>query len=109
NLAELLAQVDESQEFVDMFITDTFDPATAAKGATGKTHDWSVSAELAARSDKPLMLAGGLTPENVAEAVRVVRPAAVDAHTLLEGADGRKDRDKVVRFVQEARNAFATL
>lgn len=109
NLAELLTQVDESQEFVDMFITDTFDPATAAKGATGKTHDWSVSAELAARSDKPLMLAGGLTPENVAEAVRVVRPAAVDAHTLLEGADGRKDRDKVVRFVQEARNAFASL
>lgn len=43
NLAELLAQVDESQEFVDMFITDTFDPATGAKGATGKTHDWGRS------------------------------------------------------------------
>lgn len=107
NLAELLAQVDESQEFVDMFITDTFDPSTGAKGATGKTHDWPVSAELAARSVKPLMLAGGLTPENVANAVRVVRPAAVDAHTALEGADGRKDRDKVVRFVQEAPDAFA--
>lgn len=109
NLAELLAQVDGSQGFVDMFITDTFDPATGAKGATGKTHDRSVSAELAARSVKPLMLAGGLTPEKVADAVRVVRPAAVDAHTALEGADGRKDRDKVVRFVREARDAFAEL
>lgn len=109
NLAELLAQVDESQEFVDMFITDTFDPATGAKGATGKTHDWSISAELAARSTKPLMLAGGLTPENVADAVRAVRPAAVDAHTALEGTDGRKDRDKVLRFVRESRDAFAKL
>ena len=52
------------------------------------------------------MLAGGLTPENVADAVRAVRPAAVDAHTALEGADGRKDRDKVVRFVQEARGCL---
>jgi phosphoribosylanthranilate isomerase len=109
NAGELLALVDECADAVDMFITDTYNPATGAKGATGLTHDWSVSAELVRRSPKPLMLAGGLTPENVAAAIRVVRPAAVDAHTGLEGADGRKDRAKVQRFVAEAHRAFSKM
>ncbi len=107
NADELLQLVDESAEYVDMFITDTFDPKTGAKGATGLTHDWSVSAELVRRSPKPLMMAGGLTPENVADAIRTVKPAAVDAHSGLEGPDGRKDMHKVRRFVSEARKAFA--
>jgi phosphoribosylanthranilate isomerase len=107
NAEELLALVDEVAEYVDMFITDTFNPATGAKGATGLTHDWNVSAELVRRSPKPLMMAGGLNPENVADAIRAVRPAAVDAHTGLEGPDGRKDRAKVAKFVAESRKAFA--
>lgn len=106
NADELLALVDECADSVDMFITDTYNPATGAKGATGLTHDWSVSAELVRRSPKPLMLAGGLTPENVAAAIHQVRPAAVDAHTGLEGANGRKCIDKTRRFVAEARRAF---
>jgi phosphoribosylanthranilate isomerase len=109
NIDELVELVEACSDCVDMFITDTFDPATGAKGATGLTHDWSVSAELARRSPKPLMLAGGLTAENVADAIRVVRPAAVDAHTGLEGEDGRKDRLKIKRFVKEARDAFAEI
>ena len=109
NVEELLALVDECAEYVDMFITDTFNPATGAKGATGLTHDWSVSAELVRRSPKPLMLAGGLTADNVAQAIREVKPAAVDAHTGLEGPDGRKDRTKIKRFVSEARAAFSEL
>ncbi|WP_411152313.1 phosphoribosylanthranilate isomerase [Streptomyces sp. A30] len=106
NADELLKLVDETHPYVDMYITDTFDPRTGAKGATGLTHDWSVSAELVRRSPKPLMMAGGLNPENVADAIRTVRPAAVDAHTGLEGPDGRKDRAKVAKFVTEARRAF---
>jgi len=109
NADELLELVDECADAVDMFITDTFDPKTGAKGATGLTHDWSVSAELVRRSPKPLMMAGGLTPDNVADAIRQVRPAAVDAHTGIEGTDGRKDRGKVQRFVAEARRAFNEL
>ncbi|MEW2166601.1 phosphoribosylanthranilate isomerase [Streptomyces sp. NPDC007084] len=107
NADELLKLVDETHPFVDLYITDTFDPRTGAKGATGLTHDWGVSAELVRRSPKPLMMAGGLSPENVYAAIRAVKPAAVDAHSLLEGPDGRKDRDKVARFVAEARRAFA--
>ncbi|MFJ8955186.1 phosphoribosylanthranilate isomerase [Streptomyces sp. NPDC102381] len=109
NAEELLTLVDEVAESVDMFITDTFNPATGAKGATGLTHDWNVSAELVRRSPKPLMMAGGLTADNVADAIRAVRPAAVDAHSQLEGADGRKDRAKVARFVAESRRAFAEI
>ncbi|WP_266382023.1 phosphoribosylanthranilate isomerase [Streptomyces canus] len=106
NAEELLRLVDDTHAFVDMYITDTFDPRTGAKGATGLTHDWNVSAELVRRSPKPLMMAGGLNPENVGDAIRAVRPAAVDAHTGLEGPDGRKDRAKVAKFVAEARRAF---
>ena len=55
---------------------------------------------------KPVILAGGLTPENVRAAIIKVRPAGVDAHTGLEGPDGRKDPALVAKFVSEARKAF---
>ena len=94
---------------VDAFLTDTFDPVTGAEGATGRTHDWAISRALAERSPHPLVLAGGLTPENVREAIVAVRPAAVDVHTGVERPDGRKDRGRVARFVAEARAGFAAL
>jgi phosphoribosylanthranilate isomerase len=106
NIGELARTVDEVAEWADMFITDTYNPATGAKGATGMVHDWRISAELVRISPRPLMLAGGLTPDNVAAAIEQVRPAAVDAHTGLENATGRKDRAKVRRFVAQARQAF---
>ena len=95
--------------WADAFITDTFDPATGACGATGKTHDWNVSRKLVECSQRPILLAGGLNPDNVRQAIEQVRPAGVDAHTGVEGPDGRKDRDKVRRFVAEARAAFDSL
>ncbi|GAA2965953.1 phosphoribosylanthranilate isomerase [Actinokineospora diospyrosa] len=107
NIGELTGVVEHAAEWVDMFITDTFNPATGAKGATGLVHDWDISAELARVSPRPLMLAGGLTPDNVAAAIEKVRPAAVDAHTGLENATRRKDRLKVRKFVTESRKAFA--
>ncbi|ONI81648.1 N-(5'-phosphoribosyl)anthranilate isomerase [Actinosynnema sp. ALI-1.44] len=109
NIDELTKTVEDSADWVDMFITDSFNPATGAKGATGLVHDWGVSAELVRLSPRPLMLAGGLTPDNVGDAIEKVRPAAVDAHTGLEDATGRKDRLKVRKFVDEARQAFARI
>lgn len=90
----------------DAFITDSFDPRTGACGATGQTHDWAMSRMLAREAGRPVVLAGGLTPDNVARAVRAVRPAGVDAHTGLEGSDGRKDPDLCRRFVAAARAAL---
>lgn len=106
NLSGLLADVKQMSPFVDAFLTDTFDPATGRSGATGKVHDWSVSRRLVELSPCPVILAGGLTPDNVAEAIRIVRPAGVDAHTSVEDETGRKDRRLVERFVSEARDAL---
>jgi phosphoribosylanthranilate isomerase len=95
--------------YCDAFITDTFDPATGASGATGRVHDWSVSAELVRLSPLPVILAGGLNPENVGQAILSVRPAAVDVHTGVEAPDGSKDPRLVGAFVQAARAAFAEI
>lgn len=107
NLAQLEKALVHFEPLVDAFITDTCDPETGASGATGKTHDWSVSRRLAEVSPRPLILAGGLNPENVKEAILRVRPAGVDAHTGVEGPDGRKDAGKVAAFVKAAKEAFA--
>lgn len=102
----LEATVNEVSPFVDAFITDTFDPKTGASGATGKTHDWRVSRRLVELADKPVILAGGLTPENVKRAILEVGPTGVDSHTGVEDSTGRKSREKVQKFLSEANEAF---
>jgi phosphoribosylanthranilate isomerase len=91
---------------VDGFITDTFAPDTGASGATGRTHDWAVSRRLVELSERPVILAGGLTPANVQRAIAEVRPAGVDVHTGVEDESGRKRREKVTAFVREAGAGF---
>ncbi len=91
---------------VDAFITDTYDPATGASGATGKIHDWSISRRLVEMSDRPVILAGGLDADNVRRAVIEVRPAGVDSHTGVEEGSGRKSRRKVKKFIAEAEAGF---
>jgi phosphoribosylanthranilate isomerase len=97
----------ELAPLVDAFITDTYAPETGASGATGRTHDWAVSRRLVQLSPKPVILAGGLTPANVRQAIATVRPAGVDVHTGVEDASGRKDRGKVLAFVAESKAGFA--
>ena len=106
---ELLGRMRQFAPLVDAFITDTWDPQTGARGATGKTHDWDASRRIVEESARPVILAGGLTPENVARAIERVRPAGVDAHTGVEAPDGMKDPALVGAFVGEARRAFALL
>jgi phosphoribosylanthranilate isomerase len=109
NLAELESSISAFSPYVDAFITDTYDPVTDACGATGKTHNWDISRRLVDISPRPVMLAGGLKPENVRRAIARVCPAGVDAHTGVEGTDGRKDANLVRAFVIEAEKAFANL
>lgn len=73
-------------------------------GGTGQTAPWQLLAGYQARV--PLILAGGLTPDNVAEAVRAVRPYGVDVATGVESAPGRKDAEKMRRFIANARAAL---
>lgn len=76
------------------------------RGGTGVTFDWRVARETAERI--PLVLAGGLTPENVEEAIRTVRPWAVDVGSGTE-TDGRKDHARVRAFIQAVRRADAAI
>ena len=74
------------------------------RGGTGRRVDWPRAAAIARR--RKTVLAGGLTPENVAEAIATVRPFGVDVSSGVEAAPGRKDRDKVTRFLENARKAL---
>ena len=74
-------------------------------GGTGRTHDWSKSRDLVADLDVPVILAGGLSPTNVAEAVTTVDPFGVDVATGVEAEGGRKDHDAVTAFVERAKQS----
>ncbi|HVU24608.1 MAG TPA: phosphoribosylanthranilate isomerase [Opitutus sp.] len=88
----------------DAFLLDSMNAATGQVGGTGRAHDWEVSREIVARwAGTPVILAGGLTPENVAAAVRQVRPAGVDVNSGTKGADGFKDAARVRAFVRAAK------
>lgn len=82
-------------------LLDAHDPAR--RGGTGRTIDWHTAREIAAR--RPVVLAGGLTPENVAEAIRVVRPYAVDVSSGVERTAREKDHARIDAFVRAVRAA----
>jgi len=77
---------------------------TDARGGTGTRVDWDRAGAIARQ--RKTILAGGLTADNVAEAIASVRPFGVDVSSGVEASLGRKDHDKVARFLDQARNAF---
>ena len=86
----------------DMWLLDAFSPEML--GGTGEAFNWDLAVE-AQKFGKPMFLAGGLTPENVAEAVRKVRPFGVDVSSGVENAPGKKDHQKIRDFIARVRNA----
>ena len=84
----------------DAWLLDAYSPGKP--GGTGETFNWDLALEAQAWG-RPIFLAGGLTPENVAEAVRRARPYAVDASSGVEATPGRKDHAKVRAFIQAAK------
>jgi len=95
--------------FVDVILLDSVTDDVEGIGAAGVTHDWSVSRRIVETVDIPVVLAGGLSAANVAEAVAAVRPWGVDSlsHTNRPHPDGgfRKDLDAVEAFLTAARGA----
>ena len=90
----------------DAFLLDSANAATGQVGGTGKTHDWSLSAEIVRRcAGMPVIVAGGLNPENVADAVRQIGPAGVDVNSGTKGPDGFKDAARMRAFVRAAKGA----
>jgi phosphoribosylanthranilate isomerase len=97
------------QDVADYLILDTQAPDIAGIGASGKTHDWNISREIVRQVQIPVILAGGLSPENVVEAISVVQPWGVDSltHTNLPlpGGGFRKDLNRIRQFVMAAQGA----
>ena len=85
----------------DAFLLDAY--SKSGFGGTGEKFNWDLAIE-AQKFGKPIFLAGGLTPENVADAVRQVRPFAVDVSSGVESAPGKKDAAKVKSFIAAAKS-----
>ncbi len=104
---EAIAHARSLERRADALILDTFDPATGQRGATGRTHDWTISRQIVDAVRVPILLAGGLTPQNVGAAISTVRPWAVDVHTGIEDPDGRRNLDRMRAFVDAVRRVEA--
>jgi len=103
NLTCALDTASEASKMFDAVLLDSF--AKGRYGGTGVVHDWELS-KLVRQviHPKPLILAGGLNPENVTDAVRVVQPYAVDVSSGVELQPGIKDNQKMVDFVKNAKD-----
>jgi phosphoribosylanthranilate isomerase len=92
----------DASRFVDAILLDSGNQSAAVKelGGTGRPHDWSISAKIRERIGKPLFLAGGLRAENIAEAVALVRPFAIDICSGVR-TDGKLDRTRLAALFNE--------
>jgi phosphoribosylanthranilate isomerase len=95
-------RVSETWSADTAFLVDNID--RVRRGGTGAAIDWTRAADLA--RTRRVVLAGGLTPDNVASAIRAVHPFGVDVSSGVEAAPGVKDFDKVAQFISNARLAF---
>lgn len=86
---------------VDAYLVDTY--SAQSPGGTGQVGDWVAGRSFVERSPKPVLLAGGLTPDNVREAAAAVRPWGVDVSSGVEAHPGRKDLAKVREFIERCR------
>jgi len=84
------------------YLLDTY--SDNVHGGTGKTFDWNLAKK--AKQYGKIILSGGLGPDNVADAIKRVAPYAVDAASLLEASPGKKDKNAVAMFINEAKKAF---
>lgn len=88
----------------DFLLLDSHDPGDRQVGALGRTHDWTISRRIVESANVPVILAGGLGPDNVAAAIAAVAPVGVDSKTKTDRADGSgKDLDAVRAFVAAAK------
>ena len=104
-----IAEAVDAARHADAILLDSGRPAAVVPelGGTGRVHDWAVSAAIrAAIAPVPLFLAGGLKPSNVAEAIRAVRPFALDVCSGVR-RDGRLDEERLAAFVRVAAEADA--
>lgn len=113
----LVQAIDPGADICAMTLEEPYEPGPFSRailldahvpgvhGGTGKTIDWLAARDFAANSRLPVMLAGGLKPENVAEAIRVAQPYGVDVSSGVEASPGIKDHGLVRAFIEAARKS----
>jgi phosphoribosylanthranilate isomerase len=97
---EGLAKYQTDAWLLDAYASDLF-------GGTGEKFNWDLARDVQ-KLGKPVFLAGGLTPENVADAIRQVQPFGVDVSSGVESSPGRKDHDKVRAFIKSAKSSVSS-
>jgi len=97
---ELELQVAMYSEVAEFLLFDT--KSNGVYGGTGQTFDWSLLSDIA--GEKPFFLAGGLTPENVSEAIEIVNPYAIDISSGVEEEPGLKDFEKIERLMENLKS-----
>lgn len=98
-----IAEAKKYERAADAIALDTLNKETGVRGGTGKVHDWNISRKIVESVSIPVILAGGLNPDNVAEAIRAVNPFGVDVNSGVSNADGTKDVGKVRMFAERAK------
>lgn len=93
----------KNMKYGDFYLLDSFNSQTNQVGGTGIIHDWNKSKELIEVLNKPTFLAGGLDPDNVYDAIKIVKPYGVDVNSGCKNETGIKDKEKVQRFVHNAK------
>ena len=102
NDGEIVTNID-SIKYADYYLLDSFNLKTNQVGGTGLVHDWNVSKEIVKKLNKPVFLAGGLNPNNVHDAISIVKPYGVDVNSGCKNELGYKDKEKIKNFVNNAK------
>ena len=106
---ETLTEANAHQDCVDYLMLDSGAKGLPFSGVSGETHDWSVCRSVVEQSRTPVILAGGLSSDNVEQAIAAVKPWGVDSftHTDIKGQRGKKDLTRVRAFIAAALRGFA--
>ncbi|MDJ0509915.1 MAG: phosphoribosylanthranilate isomerase [Crocosphaera sp.] len=109
NQLETHQNIEVFEDYVDAFIVDTINMEEGRVGGTGLTHDWNISKNIVEQTKCKVILAGGLNPDNIADAIRKVNPFGVDANSGLKNKEGLKDKKKISDFISKAKLEFIQL
>lgn len=99
-----MALVERYAAVVDGVVADSSNPSTGQVGGTGLTHDWDQTARLVQQSSTPVLLAGGLNPDNVRQAIARVNPWGVDVNSGVKGSDGFQCLKRMAQFIALAKS-----
>lgn len=98
-----MQQVDFFANSSDAILLDTINNVTDQVGGTGKTHNWEIDRKIVEHTNAKIIIAGGLNPNNIKEAIHKIKPYGVDVNTGVQNKNGLKDYEKLKEFIRNAK------